>query len=145
MPNMVLCARQNGNTRKIYDAIAGLPGWECAQVSALSNLDLSSYGAVILGSGVYGGCPHAALVSFIRNLTPGRAPKRVHVVLTWLGRGTSDRVAFGILEKECSLKGIAVVPDYQKALGQSFGIIHMGHPTGREISSCVEWAKGLKD
>lgn len=145
MSNIVLCAKQHGNTRKICDAIAGLPGWECAQINALANLDLSSYEVVILGSGVYGGCPHEALVAFIRNLTPERAPKRVHVVLTWLGRGKSDRGAFNLIEKKCLLKGIAVVPDYQKALGQSFGIIHIGHPSKREIAACVDWASGLKD
>lgn len=143
MANIILCAKETGNTRKIADAIARLPGWECARVGAISDLDLSAYGVVILGSGVYGGFPHKGLLSFIRNLKPEAAPKQVHVLLTWLGRGWSDRGAFKRLRKECILKGVAVAPEYKKVLGHSFGIIHAKRPNERDIRACVDWVAGL--
>jgi flavodoxin len=142
---IILCPKESGNTRKIGDAIAAEDNWELVRIKGNEALDLSDYESVIVGSGVYGGLPHKNLLEFIRNLNEEHAPRKVHVLLTWLGRGKSDKKAFQYIEEEFFKKSISVSTDYKKALGQSFGVFHIGKPNNEDIKSCVEWAKNLKD
>jgi flavodoxin len=140
---IILCSKESGNTRKIGDAIAAENNWELIRITGKEVLDLSNYESVIVCSGVYGGFPHKNLLAFIRNLNEEHAPRKVHVLLTWLGRGKSDQKAFKHIEEEFLKKGISVSPEYKKVLGQSFGVFHIGKPNNEDIKSCVEWAKNL--
>lgn len=63
----------------------------------------------------------------------------------WLGRGSSDITAFKYIQKECLLKGIPVLSDYKKILGQSFGVLHAGRLNNDDIKACIYWASALKD
>jgi flavodoxin len=145
MDNLILCSKETGNTRRICDAIAGLAGWESRKISGNDVFDLSGYNTVIIGTGVYGGLPHKNITAFIRKQEKSQVPREVHVLITWLGRGKSDRSAFRHIQKECLLKGIAVSPDYAKFLGHSFGVLHVGHPDEQEISKAKAWAQSLCD
>ncbi|MDW5299788.1 MAG: flavodoxin domain-containing protein [Sedimentibacter sp.] len=137
---IILCPKENGNTRKICDAIATEDDCELVRITGNEILDLSDYESVIVGSGVYGGFPHKNLLMFIRNLKEEHAPKKVRVLLTWLGRGKSDMEAFKRIEKEFLLKGVSVSTNYKKVLGHSFGVFHIGKPNDKDIKSCIEWA-----
>lgn len=145
MASCIICFKDNGNTKKICDAIAARANYKLIHITGNESFDLSGYDRVIVGTGVYGSMPHTNLVSFIRGLKAEHKPNTIHVLLTWLGRGKSDLSVFKKIQNECSLKGIAVSPEYKKSLGHSFCIIHIGHPTKDEINACVEWAKNLGD
>lgn len=83
---IILCPKENGNTRKICDAIAAEDDWESARITGSEVLDFSEYDSVIFGSGVYAGFPHKNLISFIRGLKWEHVPKKVHVLLAWEGK-----------------------------------------------------------
>ncbi len=139
--NIILCPKKNGNTRKICDALALEDDWELVIITGNELTDLSGYNKVIFGSGVYAGAPHKNLLSFIRNLKEEYSPKKVNVLLTWLGRGKSDKTAFKHIEKECTLKEIPISSNYIKSLGHSLGLFHVGRPNKDDIKACIEWAK----
>ncbi len=143
MASIILCAKEKGNTRKLCDAIAAQEGWTLHRITAGDDTDVSGYDRVVVASGVYLGAPHAGLLAFLKDLPDDRKPARVAVLLTWLGRGESDRDAFDRISAACEPRGIRVSAEYRSVLGQSFGVIHAGHPTGDEIDGCVAWALKL--
>jgi hypothetical protein len=118
-----------------------LPGWEKAGIRGDEDLDLSAYDEVILSSGVYGGCPHKNLLRFIASLKPGRSPKQVRVLLSWLGRAHSNRTTFRHIQPVCAEKGISVSPDFHTSLGHSFGILWPMRPNKKDLAAAVAWAQ----
>ncbi len=143
MANLILCPKATGNTRKVCEAIASLPGWELRQIRGNESIDLSPYGSIILASGVYVGLPHKNSMDFINSMEKAQKTIRLHILFTWLGRGHSDKSAFAHIKKACEQKNIEIAQDYKTVFGQSFALIHQGHPTGEEIADCIAWAKDL--
>lgn len=141
MNGLVLCPREKGNTRKVCDAIAARPGWKLARISGADRMDLSGYDRVIIGSGVYGGRPHKNVIAFLEALEKGQGPREIRILLTWVGRGRSDRAAFRAIEKICVLRGISVHPKYHSVLGHSFGVFWPGRPNAEDMAGSVAWAE----
>ena len=138
---IILCPKSWGNTRKIGNAIAAEGGWEILRITGKEALDLSAYEDVIICSGIYWGKPQKRLIRFIQRLKNGQGPGKVHVLLTWVGRGESDQKVFSRIEKELSEKGIPVSKEYMKVYAHSFGVFHIGKPDQKDIEACIRWAE----
>lgn len=82
-------------------------------------------------------------MAFINSMEKAQKTIRLHILFTWLGRGNSDKSALAHIKKACEQKNVEIAPDYKTVFGQSFALIHQGHPTKEEIADCIAWAKNL--
>ncbi|SMC78663.1 flavodoxin domain-containing protein [Papillibacter cinnamivorans] len=145
MKKLILCPRSSGNTYQVCSYVSAHSDSELQVVNEAAAPDLSSYDTIILASGVYGGHVHKNLLRFIEHIPAGglRPGAKVSVLLTWIGRGSSDRAAFDEIRQALKEKGIPVDESYMKCFGKGFGVIRSSHPDEADCRNVLSWVNGL--
>jgi flavodoxin len=144
MSTAIIYASKTGNTKKIAESLSQKINIDCYELNNdnCNNINIEKYDTIILGSGVYAGKLHKNLINFINNINCSDK-KNFSFIITWFGRGNSDKTAFDQGKNILTQKNHIVNNDYFKCFGQGFGFIKKGHPNDKDIDNALKWIKDV--
>ncbi len=142
---LMVCPKKTGNTYKVCSYAAEQLGANMQIAEQSAAADLSQYDTVILASGVYGGQAHKNILSWIRDgqMDAIKPDAKIYVLLTWIGRGKSDRDAFECIRGVLAEKGRKPEADYMTCFGRGMGFIKASHPDKEDLENVLGWAQNL--
>ena len=145
----MICPKKSGNTYRVCQYVCGHSGAELGTADTSEEKsaqpDLSCYDVIILASGVYANHLHPDMRKFIRNMrAENLSPNtKIYLLLTWIGRGTSDRAAFLEAKRLLEEKGIKIEENFMKCFGR-MGIVRLTRPNRQDCENVLSWVKELK-
>ncbi len=147
MKSIVVYATKSGNTKKVAAALAselGCPLTEVSDESDVPALDLDGYDLVLLGTGIYRGQPHPALLSFIDTINVGRG-KSFALFMTCFGwgKGVADKNVVDTLSSALGGKGQRLLDNHFSCFGGGMGFVKRGHPDASELDEARKWARRI--
>ncbi|MBN2036158.1 MAG: hypothetical protein JW768_05390 [Chitinispirillaceae bacterium] len=103
--------------------------------------NLMKYGSIVLCSGVYGGGVPRGLLVWLSQLERTSLQKnaKIYVLLTWFGRGQSDKSAIKELKDILEKKNMSLENDCMTCYGKGMGVIRQGHPNKEDCEKAVTW------
>lgn len=97
---VIIYSSFSGKTRAVSKYIADKLGADIFDLKQQSNIDLSFYKTVILGTGVHGGKPYGRLTSFVEAHTDELRDKQVYLFVCCLFNGERAENQVGAIAKE---------------------------------------------
>jgi len=145
MKKLIICSKKSGNTYKVCSYINSNSNVELKFATDIKKNDLLQYDMIILSSGVYGGTIHNNLLKWINSIDKDSFKKnvKIHLFLTWLGRGKSAKSGYNKVSKFLNEKGLQLDKDYMTCFGKSFYFIRRSHPNIKDLINVVEWVRKL--
>ena len=134
-----------GNTEKIAKEIAS--ELDCHMVRITKDfdpksLDLNDFEMVIIGTGIRGGEPYEAIVTFLENADFKNSKRQFAIFLTWCGGGASDKLTLDKLINVLQSKNQKVHDNCYKCFGE-YLLFRRGHPNLKDTNSARKWARKL--
>jgi hypothetical protein len=85
------------------------------------------------------------MLEWIRNSKIGLFGQdaKIYVLLTWFGRGESDRAALEGIRSLLDEKGVKTEDKYVKYFGGGMGFIKRTHPDQKDLENALRWVEGL--
>ncbi len=142
MKALVLYSTKTGNTQKIAQAIASEINAEIIQVAnpgPKSDVDLTEYDLIFVGTGIRAGNPFPELVSYL-NTIDLQEPKTFAVFLTWGGAGKTHETVSGKVRKILESKNQNVVDGFFKSYGK-WNMRKSSRPNENDINAAKTWAQ----
>lgn len=140
---LLVSAKGEGNTFGVLERVA--ERIEAPLVLATDAPRIEGHRVILFGSGVYGGMVHKNLEVWVNGLDEEelRTGIRFYLLLTWIGRGHSDRSAFRRFSKTLAKRSLALESDYRSCYASFGRLIRKGHPDAEDIRAMETWALRL--
>lgn len=143
MSKLFLCAKHKGNTFDVCHYVSKHTDIDLEFFIELEDLDLNQYDTIILSTGIYGGNEHINLKKWIENLNKDQLSEhtKIYVLLTWFGRGRSDRTVYNKINNYLQRINMKLEENYLTLFGKGMGIIRIKHPNQNDFEKALEWVK----
>ena len=142
MNTLILYPRTAGNTYEICSYIKNESSIKTERIIESSSISTEGIDNVILCSGVYGGHVHKNIIKWIESRTTLKDIK-IHLLLTWIGRGKSNHTAFKEIKKTVRLKDGELSDNFFSCFGKGFGIIRKSHPDKKDMENALAWIRKI--
>jgi flavodoxin len=146
---LLICYSQHHqNTKKVASVIANFLGAEIKTPPEVNPTEVSSYGLIGFGSGIYFGKHHRSLLKLVDKLSQG-ANRCVFIFSTSGQEGNSERLHKS-LHNKLEAKGYNILsefncPGYDTYLfTRLVGGIQKGHPNEEDLKAAQTFAENLK-
>ena len=142
MKTLVLYSTKTGNTQKIAQAIASEINAEIIQVAnpaPTSDVDLTEYDLIFVGTGIRAGNPFPELVSYL-NTIDLQEPKTFAIFLTWGGAGKTNEKVSGKIRTILESKNQNVLDGFFSSYGK-WNMRKSSRPNENDITAAKTWAQ----
>ncbi|MDP4094961.1 MAG: flavodoxin family protein [Bacillota bacterium] len=150
---LVIYSYHHKNTEKIAQAISEVLGAQIRTPQQISSEDISNYGLIGFGSGIYGGKHHKLLLDFADKL-PKVTDRNAFLFSTFGAPGIVVNKKFisnnhKELRKKLQAKGYKVIGEFgcagfnTNSFTKLFGGINKGRPDAEDLRKAEEFARGL--
>lgn len=141
MKSIVLYSTKTGNTQKIAQAIASETNAEIIQISnpTLTNVNLSSYDLIFVGTGIQAGYPFPEMVTYL-NTIDLQEPKNFAIFLTWGGAGKTNETVSNKVRTILQQKNQNVIDGFFSSYGK-WNMRKSSRPNDDDINAAKTWAQ----
>ena len=139
---LIVSPKKEGNTYQVASYLKANSDAEMYVIDGGWKPDIEKYEHIILCSGIYADKVHCDLVKWLQEIDSKKVQKntKIHLLLTWFGRGKSDLHAMQQVEKILNEKELCFNINYGTCLGGK-SIIRSGHPDGADFSQALSWMR----
>lgn len=156
MNSIVIYSSKGGNTEKIAHEVASELACPCVAISkksTASDVNLSDYDLILLGTGVYVSKPNSDLLNYLKK-SDLSGTRKFAVFITWMGTSKSSQDVFEKLKAALEDKGQTVLDNFFKCYGEGHSLIMRGlartlphetsgHPNEADLRAAREWARDV--
>jgi len=144
---IVLFSYHHKNTEKISKVIAPIIGAETVAPQLIEPVELSDYGLVGFGSGIYFGKHHRIILEFVDKLSQQNG-KKAFIFSTSGQTGNYTKLHKKLREKLIA-KGFTIIGEFNCAGFDTYGLLKIaggikkGHPNEDDLKAAEAFAKTL--
>jgi len=139
----------HGNTAKVAQAMAGVLGAQVAAPESVPYTSLADCGLLGMGSGVYGGRLHPALVEWVRGLPDSRVPTTPAFLFSTSGLPFLGAFWHWPLRRLLARKGFRVVAEFACRGFDTWGPLWLAgglnrdHPDAHDLARATTFAADM--
>lgn len=144
---IVLFSYHHKNTEKISKVIAPIIGAETVAPQLIEPVELSDYGLVGFGSGIYFGKHHRIILEFVDKLSQQNGKKAF--IFSTSGQTGNDTKLHKKLREKLIAKGFTIIGEFNCAGFDTYGFLKIaggikkGHPNEDDLKAAEAFAKTL--